>query len=311
MDVIAVVESLPRPGETVLGRSLTRSPGGKGGNQAVAAAKAGADVRIVACVGEDAAGDDIEAALRTAGIDTHLVRRVDLSTGTALVTVDAHAENSIVVVPGANSALKTLSEDDKAAIRSAALVVAQLEIPMRAVAEAAQTSRAANVPFLLNPSPVAALPASVVAATDVMVVNEGEAAALGRLVLDAVPHVVVTLGAKGAEYRGPDGDWARIPAPSVAAIDTTGAGDVFAGALASAWVRGVGPLEAVRVACAAGALATLTRGAAQSAPAAASIEALLAQHDASTESTDSSQGRTPVALREGTAAGPRGGTRVD
>lgn len=294
MDVLAVVESLPRPGETVLGRSLTRSPGGKGGNQAVAAAKAGAEVRLVACVGEDAAGDDIEAALRNAGIDTARLRRVDAPTGTALVTVDAHAENSIVVVPGANSELTMLSDEDKTAIRSAALVVAQLEIPMRAVAEAAQTSRAANVPFLLNPSPVDALPASVVEATDVMVVNEGEAAALGPSVLDAVPHVVVTLGAKGAEYRGPDGEWAHIPAPSVAAIDTTGAGDVFAGALASAWVRGVGPLEAVRVACAAGALATLTRGAAQSAPTAASIEALLGRHDGSTKSADSPHGGSTV-----------------
>ncbi len=248
----------------------------------------------MACVGEDAAGDDIEAALRNAGIDTARLRRVDAPTGTALVTVDAHAENSIVVVPGANSELTMLSDEDKTAIRSAALVVAQLEIPMRAVAEAAQTSRAANVPFLLNPSPVDALPASVVAATDVMVVNEGEAAALGPSVLDAVPHVVVTLGAKGAEYRGPDGDWARIPAPSVAAIDTTGAGDVFAGALASAWVRGVRPLEAVRVACAASALATLTRGAAQSAPTAASIEALLARHDWSTKSADSLHGGSTV-----------------
>jgi ribokinase len=280
MDIVAGVESLPKPGETLLGRSLIRGPGGKGGNQAIAAARAGADVHLIGCVGDDLAGNEIETALRQAGIDTSHLRRVAAPTGTAMVTVDDRAENTIVVVPGANFELQRLSDRDKAAIKSCALVVSQLEIPMQTVVDAAETAKDADVPFFLNPSPVQALPESVIGAIDVLVVNEGEAAALGQAVLNAVPHVVITLGASGAEYRGPGGVRARVPAPRVAAVDTTGAGDAFAGALASAWVKKIDPVEAVRSACAAGALATLVRGAGESAPTAESIAALLAEQRA-------------------------------
>jgi len=278
MDLIVRSRHLPAPGETVTGSGFSTLPGGKGANQAVAAARAGGRVRMIGAVGSDEFGAALIGALDGAGVDTRLVRRVAGPSGVALITVDDTAENTIVVVAGANAAMSSLDEADRAAIVDADLLVLQLETPLDAVTEAARVAAAAGVPVLLNPSPVRNLPAELVAAVNLLVANETEAATLG----DARPgggHLVTTLGAAGARYLGPGGAVAQAATPRVSAVDTTGAGDAFTGALAVAWCRGDDPASALRWACAAGALATTVPGAA--APLAADIDRAAGREPAS------------------------------
>lgn len=271
MDLIVRAPRLPSPGETVAGSNFSTSPGGKGANQAVAAARAGGRVRMIGAVGDDGFGPALIGALDAAGVDTGRVRRVPGPSGIALITVDDAAENTIVVVGGANTVLTDLDAADRAAIAAADLLLLQLETPLSTVTAAARIAAAAGVPVLLNPSPVRPLPAELLAAVHILVVNEDEAAALGD-VRPGGGHLITTLGAAGARYRGPAGEAAASP-PPVRAVDTTGAGDAFTGALAVAWSRGDDPASALRRACAAGALATIRPGAA--APAAADVDRLL------------------------------------
>lgn len=273
MDLVTTADHLPVPGETLLGNSFTTLTGGKGGNQAIAAARAGGAVTFIGAVGDDAFADRLRGALTAAGVSTDQLRTAPGSSGIAAITVDAAAENSIVVVPGANARLAGLTDLDRDVIRSARMLVCQLEIPMVAVLSGAGIAAAAGVPVLLNPSPVRDLPADLLAAVHLLVVNEGEAAALGEQALAAVPHLVTTLGARGARYRGADDEF-EVPAPRVEPVDTTGAGDAFAGALAVAWAGGAPPREAVQRACAAGALATQVHGAGS--PTAEQIDELVA-----------------------------------
>ena len=275
MDLIVRSSHLPATGETLLGSSFSTLPGGKGANQAIAAARAGGRVRMVGAVGSDDFGAELTGALDGTGVDTGLVRRVAGSSGVALITVDDAAENTIVVVAGANAAMTTLDEADRAVIADADLLMLQLEIPLDTVTAAAAAAAAAGVPVLLNPSPVRALPAELLAAVDILVVNETEAAALDDA-RSAGGHLVTTLGAAGARYLGPDGTVAQAAPPRVSAVDTTGAGDAFTGALAVAWSRGDDPATALRWACAAGALATTVPGAGAAAPMAADINRILA-----------------------------------
>jgi ribokinase len=287
-DITVEAERRPAGGETVLGRSLATASGGKGANQAVAAARAGARVAMVGCVGADAAGDTLLAALRAAGVDADRVRALDgVPTGTALIVVDDTGENSIVVVPGANARLAATDVD--AALAAAAadghaaalggtaadgraarrpVVLAQLEVPEACVAAAARSGGR----LVLNASPVRPLPPEVLGAADPLIVNAGEAAALtgapeddfdglaGAALALGVRSVVITLGAAGARWAA--GDW-RIerPAPRVDVIDTTGAGDVFAGTLAARLARGAAPEEALAAAVDAGAAAVQWHGA--------------------------------------------------
>ncbi len=260
MDLVTTVDHLPAPGETLLGNGFQTLTGGKGANQANAAARAGGSVSFVGAIGDDAFADRLHGGLTAAGVSTDHMRRVPGSSGIAAITVDAAAENSIVVVPGANGAVLGLTDADGDLIRGADMLVCQLEIPLSAVVTAAGIAVAAGVPVLLNPSPVRELPAELLAAVSLLVVNEGEAAALGADAVSAVPHVVTTLGSRGARYRGPDEDF-EIPAPRVTPVDTTGAGDAFAGALAVAWASGTPARQAVQRACVAGALATQFEGA--------------------------------------------------
>lgn len=268
MDLIVRSPRLPTPGETVAGSNFSTSPGGKGANQAIAAARAGGRVAMIGAVGDDGFGPALSDALTAAGVDGERIRRVPGPSGMALITVDDTAENTIVVVAGANAALTDLDGADRAAIVDAELLVVQLETPLGTVTEAALVAAAAGVPVLLNPSPVRPLPADLLAAVHILVVNEAEAAALDG-VRPGGGHLITTRGAAGARYRGPAGDVDARP-PAVRAVDTTGAGDAFAGALAVAWSRGDDPASALRWACAAGALATTRLGAA--APAAADID---------------------------------------
>jgi ribokinase len=268
MDFIGPVEHFPDPGQTVLGGELATLPGGKGGNQAVAAARAGGHVRFFGAVGDDDTGRALTAHLLREGVDTAGLRTLPgVRSGVALITVAAGGENTIVVLPGANAQVPP------ADVTGADLLVCQLEIPLATVTATARQARAAGIPVLLNPSPATSLPADLLACVDVLVCNEGEAAALGEALAD-IPVVITTLGARGARCRTA-GDSFEIPAPVVRPVDTTGAGDAFTGALALAWAQRRDPRDAVAFAAAAGALATTRPGAGTAAPTRAEIDALL------------------------------------
>lgn len=273
MDLITTTQRLPRPGETLLGTNFATGPGGKGANQAIAAAKAGGTVQFIGAVGSDDFGTRLRNALVSGGVGVEGLRTGPGPSGIAAITVDAAAENTIIVVAGANSGVTGLSPADISAIGSAGLLVCQLEIPLEAVRAGVATAAAAGVPVLLNPSPVRELPAELLAGVTVLVVNQGEAQALDAGALAQVPHLITTLGGDGADYRGPDTSF-HIDAPTVEAVDTTGAGDAFTGALAVAWSGGLDARTAVQRACAAGALATTTPGASASSPSAARIDQL-------------------------------------
>jgi ribokinase len=267
-DITVAADRRPEGGETVLGRSVATASGGKGANQAVAAARAGAPVAMVGCVGADAAGEALLAGLRAAGVDPAGVRELDdTPSGTALIVVDAAGENSIVVVPGANARLSAAAVE-QAIPGTRPLVLAQLEVPEEAVVAAARVAGR----FVLNASPVRPLPPALLEAADPLIVNAGEAAAItgsdatDPVTLAAAAHalgvrsIVITLGGRGARWS--TGEWTIArPAPAVEVVDTTGAGDVFAGTLAAQLSRGADPEGALAAAVDAGAAAVQWRGA--------------------------------------------------
>jgi ribokinase len=273
IDLVATAAARPAPGETVLGTGFSTGPGGKGSNQAIAAARAGASVRFLGAVGDDLFAAQLRRALTGAGVDTTGLRQVAGPSGVAVIVVDGSGENSIVVVGGANAAVRDLTDLDLAAIADADVLLCQLELPLEVVVAAARQARSAGTTVFLNPSPVQPLPDELLDAVDVLIVNETEARQLGDAVLDRVPHLVTTLGARGATLRGPDGGTHHATPPPVQVVDTTGAGDAFAGTLAASWPSDAG--DALDRACAAGALATTRLGAAASAPTRAEVDAAL------------------------------------
>ncbi len=272
MDLVTTVTRRPVPGETIAGRDFATVPGGKGANQAVAASRSGGRVRFLGAVGSDVFAPRLRELLDEAGVATERLRTVEGSSGIATIVVEENGENSIIVVGGANAAVSELDADDLAVVADADMLVCQLELPVPTVAAALRHARAHSTITMLNPSPVRDLPEELWADVDIAVVNRGEARRVGA-VLDRIPHVVTTLGADGAHHRGPDGSELTVPGVAVEVVDTTGAGDAFTGALAVAWSRG--PRQALRRACAAGALATTALGASASIPDRAAIEALL------------------------------------
>ncbi|MDH6282749.1 ribokinase [Prescottella agglutinans] len=274
MDLVASTPRLPAPGETILGTSFGTTPGGKGANQAIAAAKAGADVVFVGAVGDDTFALDLREALVDAEVDAESLREVSGPSGIAMITVDGDGQNSIIVVPGANGRVTDLTAGELGAVANADVLLCQLEIPIETVTAAARHAATSDTAVMLNPSPTQILPPELLESVDVLIVNETEERQLGEDTLAAVPHVVTTLGAAGARYRGPHGERVRVDSPTVDAVDTTGAGDAFAGALASAWGRG--PREALAFACAAGALTATRPGASAASPTRSEIDALLA-----------------------------------
>jgi ribokinase len=276
MDSTLRVGALPRPGETVLASSLTHAPGGKGANQAVAAARAGARVQFVGAVGADPAGEQLRAHLRAGGVGLDGTVLLSGPSGAAFIVVDAGGENTIVVAPGANGQL-TLNAAQRNVIGACEVLLTQLEIPVMTAVAAACEARSATAVVIVNASPAGrdhSSLAELAAIADVVIANDTEAAEWPW----RPTHLVVTLGARGARYLGADGEFA-VPAPAVKAVDTTGAGDVFAGVLAASWPRNPGSpgerLAALRRACAAGALATLVPGAGDCAPDAEAIDATL------------------------------------
>ncbi len=254
IDLVTRVEAHPRPGETVRGSGLDRLPGGKGANQAAAAARAGARTLLCGRIGAD--GPDYRDGLAERGVDvTGVHTAADTPTGHALIAVDGHGENTIIVIAGANATMTAAQVQRHAdVIASAGVVLLQLEIPMPAVLRAAELARAAGVRVVLNPSPWQVPPAALLAVADPVVVNEHEAE---RLPSVAAASVCVTLGAGGARW----GEHEAAAPDDVTVVDTTGAGDAFAGALAAALAAGTPDAEALRLAVAAGSAACAWPGA--------------------------------------------------
>lgn len=254
VDLVTRVAQHPSPGETVLGEGLRRLAGGKGANQAMAAARAGASVLMVGAVGDDEGGRTYAARLAAAGVDTGALAVVDDEpTGTALIVVDSTGENSIVVVAGANA---TVTADALPDLGPGDVLLVQLEVPLDAVAGACRRARGQGARVVLNTAPYADLPDDVLALADPVVANEHEAARLAST--SGTPgSLLVTLGSDGARW----GDLA-LPAERVDdVVDTTGAGDAFCGALAAALADGADDDAALRAALAAGARAVRHEGA--------------------------------------------------
>jgi ribokinase len=281
MDLVGIAPRLPRPGETVLGDDFVMGPGGKGGNQATAAARAGASCAFLGAIGSDAFGVTLKARLTASGVDTRHVRTAYGASGVAVVMVDRAGENSIIVSPGANGTFTGLDDAETAVIAAADVLLCQLEIPVATVTAAARAARAAGARVVLNAAPAMPLPAELLDHVDVLIVNEVEAQTITGATRDdpapllaAVRRVVLTLGSEGAWYGDRDGRSARVPAFDVRPVDSTAAGDAFTGAFAVAWGEGRDVVDAVRWACAAGAACVRKVGASASLPHRADIEAL-------------------------------------
>jgi ribokinase len=284
LDLVGRAPRIPAPGETVLGSALQRFHGGKGGNQAVAAARAGASVRFAGTVGNDASGAELCAGLQAEGIDTSEVRRTAEPTGTALITVADSGENAITVLPGANllvSGPPAIWPDD---VR---WLLLQLEIPLATCVAWAQAARAAGARVMLNAAPAAQVLDDLLAAVDLLLVNEGEARSLARATPDLPLRelmqrltargpsvVVITLGARGCvAMRAEERHWIEQPTLAVEVVDTTGAGDTFAGALAAALDDGASLERALAFASTAGALSCGAAGARGGMPGRLAIDA--------------------------------------
>ena len=278
VDLVLRCSTLPQPGQTVHGQDFQTLPGGKGANQAVAAARLGAAVAFIGCVGDDDFGHKARAVLAAEGVDTtHLHAVAGANTGVAMILLNGAGQNSIALAAGANAALSIAHVDAAATlIEKAALFVCQLESPLPVVRHAIAIAHAAGVPVLLNPAPAQALPADVLAQVDVLVPNESEAAALAAWPEDTPfdatvaaerlrargPHtVIVTLGADGVHVAANDLSQ-RVAALAVpAVVDTTGAGDTFIGAYAAARCEGVDLARAVAYAQRAASLSVTRAGA--------------------------------------------------
>jgi ribokinase len=292
-DLVCRVPHLPQPGETVLGGEFVQAAGGKGANQAVAAARLGAEVSLVARVGDDAFGDAALAGYRHEGVRTlYMQRDSKAPSGVALILVDRAGENVIAVAPGANGTLSISDvEFARPAFETADVVLLQLEIPLPTVVAAARQAREAGALVVLNPAPMPSggLPRELLAQVSVITPNEHEAGRLVNLPADGdeddladalrgigVPVVVMTRGKRGALLVDADAHFI-VAAPRVAAVDTTAAGDAFNAALAVALAEQRPWPEAVRRACAAGALAATKLGAQPSLPRRTEFEALLSR----------------------------------
>jgi ribokinase len=273
MDLVTRSDEFPRPGQTSFGNQFATFAGGKGANQAVAAARLGAGVTMIGRVGNDSFGHELKARLAREKIDTRWVNEVSgSSTGIASITV-CNSENSILIVPGAN-ALLTPDDPDTAlpAFNAADVVLAQLEVPLATVEHAALLAGRTGKPFLLNPAPAMQLPRSLLERCTLLTPNEHEINQATR----ALPpgRVVVTKGEDGAFYTNAQGQEQHQKAFRVTAVDTTGAGDTFSGALATFWHLGLE--EAIRRGCAAAALSVTKPGAQEGMPTLAELEEFLA-----------------------------------
>ena len=291
MDLVVSVQRHPEPGDTVLGGDLQTFPGGKGANQAAAAAQAGGDTAMLGLVGSDTYGSTLLESLAKAGVDAKAIEQTSGPSGVALIAVDERGENTIIVSPGANGKLtpEHLSGVSLESLFSGvALVLMQLEVPLESVQRVAAEARKRDVPVMLNAAPIQDLPDDLLANLSYLVLNEGEAAFLSDIdvsdeasareaarVLRArgIDAVIVTLGAQGVVWSGDDE--AHLSAHQVEVADTTAAGDAFCGALAARLANAYTLQDALRFANAAGALAASKEGAQPSLPSAREVEKLM------------------------------------
>lgn len=292
MDLVVRVKRHPQPGETLLGSDYETHHGGKGANQAVAAARMlarsaqakgttsspGLGVRMIGRVGQDAFGQQLRSALKREGINVHATLPIAAPTGVAFIAVDEGGQNTIIVSPGANLRLRP-ENLSPAEFDGARVVVLQLEIPLETVRRAAELGRQAGAKVILNAAPAQKLPDRLLELIDILVVNETEAFGLSgvqpdspemalevaQLLAEKVPTVIITLGEQGAVWVSPDGQGHQA-VPEVEVMDTTGAGDAFIGAVATAICEGIPLAQAVKRGCVAGALATTRVGAQPSLP---------------------------------------------
>ncbi len=291
-DLTAFSARPPEPGETLRGDSFSLALGGKGANQAVAAARAGASTSFIACVGDDTFGTMVTRELVDAGVGVDKLRTVPGETGIAHIRVDASGENSIVIVPGANDALDeaTVVQGIRDSEATSSVLLTQLETPARLTASILRTARDAGITTILDPAPAAPLDEEVWGLVDLVTPNETEARMLTGVVVDSeasaveagrwfldrgVGAVLITRGGDGTTLVTPERA-ETFPVIEVDAVDTTAAGDAFAGALGAALAGGRTLEAAIRFGAAAGALAVSKRGASPSIPTAAEIEELLA-----------------------------------
>ena len=271
LDFVVRANHIPAPGETVLGFDFKTFPGGKGANQAVACARAGgASTQMLLGLGADAFAEPLEGSLNEAGVQLHVKRVAGQPTGTAFICVSDDGENAITVAPGANNAL---TAQDLPSLAGVSHLLLQLETPLATVIAYAKAAKAQGAAVALNAAPAQPLPAELLSAIDILMVNEGELAAISNhngnvtecLERIDVPCVVVTLGSQGALART-DGQIFKQSAFPVTPVDTTGAGDTFCGVFVAALSQGQSVPMAMRVACAAGALACTRPGAQSSIP---------------------------------------------
>ena len=290
MDLVVKVERMPKAGDTVLGTDVENFAGGKGANQAVAAAKAGGSVSMMAKLGNDAYGKELLLDLEDVGIDTGLVETEIGSSGIAFITIDAKGENMIVVSSGANRKI-TIQDLGKINFSEYKFLVLQLEIPINVVKKSLEIAKANNLKTILNVAPAQILDDEIIKNTDFLILNEGEAALLANkdvfdketaiaaaksLIVDGAKSVIVTLGADGLIWQSPESS-GSLDAHKVNVVDTTAAGDCFCGALAVALSENKSLKQALEFANAAAALATTKKGAQPSLPSRAEIEKFLAK----------------------------------
>ncbi|WP_310631215.1 ribokinase [Paraburkholderia sp.] len=283
MDMVVATDTFPRLGETLFGTRFSTHPGGKGANQAVAAARLGADVTMIGCVGDDAFGNEMKATLARAGVNIRHVSTGREATGIASITVSG-GDNAIIVVAGANDGLTPAHIDAASdAFAQADVVLAQLEVPMATVLHAARRAKEHGKPFFLNPAPAVALSDELIELATLLTPNEHELATAlqqpeadwARTLATRPGRIAMTHGKDGAYFTQADGTLAHQPGFTVEAVDSTGAGDTFNGALAAFWHLGMS--EAVRRANAAGALSVTRAGAQGGMPTLAELEAFLNQ----------------------------------
>jgi ribokinase len=284
VDSVFGVSRIPKPGETVLAQTAATYPGGKGLNQSVAAARAGAATTLIAGLGRDVAGENLVSTMESNGISTHLLRSSDLPTGQAFIVVDQHAENTIIVSAGANNEITALTEPDLAEIAASSVVLMQMEIPLELVRDAASAGCAAGTTVILNAAPARTLPTDILDNIDYLIVNEHEACLVGGssdlhtaslALASQIPWVIVTLGPDGAVLYEAGQEAGRVEPPAVVAVDTTGAGDTFCGAFAAAIAEGQDLLKAAEFATRAASLSVQSLGAVPSIPFRARIDAEL------------------------------------
>ena len=278
-DLVVRTPHFPQPGETISGEDLQVIPGGKGANQAVAAARLGASVAILGRVGKDNFGDLLLDNLKSNHVDSQLVQRDNASTGTAIIMVDSNGQNSIVLSPGANGKVSA-ADVNRASFPAGGLLLLQLEIPTLAVLSAAQRAKANHVRVILNPAPAQELPDELIALADFMIPNESELSLLTNqsvhdstsaeqaahiLLRRGAKNVIVTLGNQGALIVN-NTQVEHVATYKVDVVDTTAAGDAFIGGFATALLKNKSLEESVRYGCACGALATTNFGAQPSLP---------------------------------------------